>query len=65
MKKATRAWLEFAHWDLEAARLLAGNEYLSNVVLFHSQQCVDRHIDTPLFRILFINSMQIRQHFSE
>jgi len=42
MKKATRAWLEFAHRDLEAARLLADNEYLSNAVLFHSQQCVEK-----------------------
>lgn len=42
MKKATQAWLEFAHRDLEAAKLLAGNEYVSNAVLFHSQQCVEK-----------------------
>jgi HEPN domain-containing protein len=48
MKKATRAWLEFAHRDLEAARLLAGNEYLSNAVLFHSQQCVEESLKALL-----------------
>lgn len=42
MKKATQAWLEFAHRDLEAAKLLAENEYVSNAVLFHSQQCVEK-----------------------
>jgi HEPN domain-containing protein len=42
MKKATQARLEFAHRDLVAARLLSGNEYVSNAVLFHSQQCVEK-----------------------
>ena len=42
MKKTTRAWVDFAHRDLEAARLLADNEYVSNAVLFHSQQCVEK-----------------------
>jgi HEPN domain-containing protein len=42
MKNGTKTWLEFAHRDLEAAKLLVGNEYLANVVLFHSQQCVEK-----------------------
>ena len=42
MKDATRAWLEFAHRDLEAAKALAGNPYLANVVLFHAQQCIEK-----------------------
>lgn len=42
MKKATEAWLDFAHRDLEAAKILVENEYVSNVVLFHSQQCVEK-----------------------
>ncbi len=42
MKKTTRQWMDFAHRDLEAARNLADNEYVSNVVLFHSQQCVEK-----------------------
>jgi HEPN domain-containing protein len=42
MKKATVAWLDFAHRDLEAAKLLVDHEYVSNAVLFHSQQCVEK-----------------------
>jgi HEPN domain-containing protein len=42
MKAATRAWLEFAHRDMEAARALAETPYLSNVVLFHAQQCIEK-----------------------
>lgn len=42
MKKATKAWMDFAHRDLEAARLLVDSEYVSNVVLFHAQQCVEK-----------------------
>lgn len=42
MKKTTRAWVDFANRDLEAAGLLANNEYVSNALLFHSQQCVEK-----------------------
>jgi HEPN domain-containing protein len=42
MKEQTRAWLEFAARDIEAARKLAESEYLANIVLFHSQQCVEK-----------------------
>jgi HEPN domain-containing protein len=42
MKKATEAWLDFAHRDLEPAKLLVDHEYVSNAVLFHSQQCVEK-----------------------
>ena len=42
MKKGTKLWLDFADRDLEAARLLADDEYVSNVVLFHAQQCVEK-----------------------
>jgi HEPN domain-containing protein len=42
MKKGTKVWLDFAHRDLEAARLLVDSEYVSNVVLFHAQQCVEK-----------------------
>ncbi len=42
MKKGTKAWLDFAHRDLESSRLLVDNEYVSNVVLFHAQQCVEK-----------------------
>ena len=40
MKTSTQAWLEFAARDLEAARKLLDDEYIANIVLFHSQQCV-------------------------
>jgi len=42
MKRATEEWLDFADRDLEAARLLVDNEYVSNAVLFHCQQCVEK-----------------------
>ena len=42
MKKGTTAWLDLAHRDLEASRLLVDREYVSNVVLFHAQQCVEK-----------------------
>ena len=32
MKKGTKAWLDFAHRDLESSRLLVDSEYVSNVV---------------------------------
>jgi HEPN domain-containing protein len=42
MKKGTKVWLDFADRDLQAARLLVDREYVSNVVLFHAQQCVEK-----------------------
>lgn len=42
MKKGTKVWLDFADRDLQAARLLVDSEYVSNVVLFHAQQCVEK-----------------------
>ena len=42
MKEQAKAWMEFAARDLEAARKLADDEYLANVVLFHSQQCIEK-----------------------
>ena len=42
MMKRTTAWLEFADRDLEAAKKLSNYEYLANIVIFHSQQCVEK-----------------------
>lgn len=42
MNKSTKAWLDFAARDLEAARKLVNYEYLANIVLFHSQQCIEK-----------------------
>lgn len=48
MKEKTKAWLDFAARDIEAARKLADDEYLANVVLFHSQQCVEKCLKAVL-----------------
>lgn len=42
MKKSTSAWLELASRDIEAARKLLPEEYLANIVLFHTQQCIEK-----------------------
>jgi HEPN domain-containing protein len=42
MKRGAKVWLDFADRDLQAARLLVDDEYVSNVVLFHAQQCVEK-----------------------
>ena len=42
MKSKTKAWIEFAERDLEAAKELKDNEYVANVVLFLSQQSVEK-----------------------
>jgi HEPN domain-containing protein len=42
MNKGTKEWLDFADRDLEAARILVEYEYVSNAVLFHCQQCVEK-----------------------
>ena len=67
MKSGTKLWLDFADRDLEAARLLVDNEYLSNTVLFHCQQCVekclkalleDNHIPVPrIHNVLKLHSL--------
>jgi HEPN domain-containing protein len=48
MKKGTKEWLAFAERDLEAARILVENEYVSNAVLFHCQQCVEKCLKAVL-----------------
>lgn len=48
MKKATKAWMEYAGRDLEAARILLKDEYVANVVIFHSQQCVEKCLKAVL-----------------
>ncbi len=48
MKERSKAWLEFAARDIEAARKLADDEYLANIVLFHSQQCIEKCLKAVL-----------------
>ncbi|MBF0259822.1 MAG: HEPN domain-containing protein [Desulfamplus sp.] len=42
MKESTISWVEFAKRDLQGAKELLKNEYLANLVMFHSQQCVEK-----------------------
>ena len=42
MKKATLAWLELADRDLKVAIKLAEDNYLTNLALFHCQQCIEK-----------------------
>ena len=61
MKKGTIEWLEFAKRDLEAARILLNTSYLANVVLFHSQQCIEKclkaYLEENAIRIPKIHSV--------
>ncbi len=42
MKLSTKSWLELADRDLRAAQKLLEDEYLTNIVLFHCQQCIEK-----------------------
>ncbi|HEY3372832.1 MAG TPA: HEPN domain-containing protein [Prolixibacteraceae bacterium] len=42
MKQTTRDWLTAAEDDLLAAKKLAGEERLTNIVSFHCQQCLEK-----------------------
>ena len=42
MKQTTKDWLSLAEDDLLAAKKLAGNDRLTNLVSFHCQQCLEK-----------------------
>jgi HEPN domain-containing protein len=42
MKQTTKDWLTFAEDDLLAAKALAPDDRLSNLVSFHCQQCLEK-----------------------
>ena len=42
MKEKTALWLEFARRDIAAAERLAADAFLSNIVAYHAQQCVEK-----------------------
>jgi HEPN domain-containing protein len=42
MKQITKEWLTAAEDDLIAARTLAHNNRLTNLVAFHCQQCLEK-----------------------
>ncbi|MBF0101219.1 MAG: HEPN domain-containing protein [Desulfobacterales bacterium] len=48
MRESTRSWVEFAKRDLEGAKELLKNEYLANIVMFHSQQSVEKLLKSIL-----------------
>ncbi len=48
MKESAMAWVEFAKRDLSGARELLKNEYLANLVMFHSQQCIEKLLKAVL-----------------
>lgn len=44
MNSNTSAWLEFAKRDYVSAKKLLDDEFLANIVLFHSQQFVEKSL---------------------
>jgi HEPN domain-containing protein len=42
MKDATQQWLNFAEIDLRTCEKLLGDDLLTSVVAFHSQQVVEK-----------------------
>lgn len=48
MKETTKSWIEFAKKDLIAAEELLNNAEVANIVLFHSQQLVEKSIKAIL-----------------
>jgi HEPN domain-containing protein len=48
LKETTKSWIEFAKKDLIAAEELLSNFEVSNIVLFHSQQLVEKSLKAIL-----------------
>lgn len=44
MKENSKPWMDFARQDLLAAEKLQTDETLSNIALFHCQQCVEKSL---------------------
>lgn len=42
LKTLHNEWIEFAKQDYYALKKLDGDEYLTNIVLFHAQQCIEK-----------------------
>lgn len=42
MNEVAKNWIEFAKRDFSAAKILAEDEYLSNICLFHCQQTIEK-----------------------
>lgn len=48
MKSSAQKWLELAEKDIQAAEILSQEAHLTNIVLFHSQQCVEKSLKASL-----------------
>ncbi|MBN1634210.1 MAG: HEPN domain-containing protein [Ignavibacteria bacterium] len=48
MKEVTKSWIEFAIRDFKAADELRDDESLTNIVLFHLQQTVEKYFKAIL-----------------
>jgi HEPN domain-containing protein len=44
MKQATEQWLRAAEDDLRVVARIAPDEYLTHMVAFHSQQCIEKSL---------------------
>ena len=42
MKDTTRQWLDFAETDLRTCEKLLDDDFLTNIVAFHSQQVIEK-----------------------
>jgi HEPN domain-containing protein len=48
MKNAASEWLDFAAKDFQAAKKLSEDEHLTNIVLFHCQQTIEKALKALL-----------------
>ncbi len=62
MNSNTKAWLEFARRDYVSAKKLMDDEFLANVVLFHTQQFVEKSLKA-VFEELNIEIPKIHSTF--
>ena len=45
MKNITKEWIAFADKDLQAAQVLINEDFpLTNIVVFHCQQCIEKYL---------------------
>ena len=51
MKKLTEEWLRYAEKDLLTVEKIINEEYLTNIIAFHSQQCIEKAFKALIFEI--------------
>ena len=52
MKDTTPQWLSFAETDLRTCEKLLDDDFLTNIVAFHSQQVIAKYIFANTIRML-------------